>query len=192
MVHCAHAHLCQVHSPWIPAASFWQLTPPYGTSTSAFLHGVYLDLYKSIKTTKKVGKSMIIFENDCWSNPSPSHCECVFPPFDQVSRAMLLKEQRTDGDAMTSGPLRHQSRASSKTPNIIINLKFHFHDGGVSFGWKINAVMIISHFSPLHILSNYYKKWFHHQFSVSWNLGKYEEQHLKRKRPSSSPAVCPH
>ena len=46
-----------------------------------------------------------------------SHCECVFPPFDQVSRAMLLKEQRTDGDAMTSGPLRHQSRASSKTPN---------------------------------------------------------------------------
>ena len=86
-----------------------------------------------------------------------SLCECVFPPFDQVSRAMLLKEQRTDGDAMTSGPLRHQSRASSKTPNIIINLKFHFHDGGVPFGWKINAVMIISHFSPLHILSNYHK-----------------------------------
>ena len=63
-----------------------------------------------------------------------SHCKCVFPPFDQVSRAMLLKEQRTDGDAMTSGPLRHQSRASSKTPSIIITLKFHFHDGEVSFG----------------------------------------------------------
>ena len=74
----------------------------------------------------------------------------------------------------------------------IINLKFHFHDGGVSFGWKINAVMIISHCSPLNKFSNYHNKWFHHQFSVSWNLGKYEEQHLKRKRPSSSPAVCPH
>ena len=154
-----------IHREYLLLASFWQLTPPYGTSTSAFLHGVYLDLYKSINTTKKVFNSVI--GNTCYANPSSSHCECVFPPFDQVSRAMLLKEQRTDGDAMTSGPLRHQSRASSKTPNIIINLKFHFHDGGVSFGWKINAAMIVSHFSTQNIFSNYHNKWFHHKFSVS-------------------------
>ena len=112
-------------------------------------------------------KCLIVLLGILVANPSSSHCECVFPPFDQVSRAMLLKEQRTDGEAMTYGPLRHQSRASSKTPNIIINLKFHFHDGCVSSGWKINAVMIISHFSPLHIFSNYHNKWLHHQFSVS-------------------------
>ena len=48
-----------IHREYLLLASFWQLTPPYGTSTSAFLHGVYLDLYKSINTSKKVFNSVI-------------------------------------------------------------------------------------------------------------------------------------
>ena len=86
MVHRAHAHLCQVHSPWIPAtssASFWQLTPPYGTSTSAFLHGVYLDLYKSINTSKTVFNSVI--GNTCWTNPCFKPLQvCVSPLWPSV------------------------------------------------------------------------------------------------------------
>ena len=118
----------------------------------------------------------------------------MFPPFDQVSRAMLLKEQRTDGDAMTSGPLRHQSRASSKTPNIIINLKFHFHDGCVSSGWKINAVMIISHFSPLHIFSNYHNKSSILCFLKSWQIrgATFEKEASFVISCRLSPLICPH
>ena len=46
-----------IHREYLLLASFWQLTPPYGTS--AFLHGVYLDLYKSTTTSKTVFNSVI-------------------------------------------------------------------------------------------------------------------------------------